>query len=137
MWRFLNLVLYFCIRKSYPNKQSDADHGNWNGYQLITRKRGNSSNSLDFKGVYPFCRITKYFLLSASAFRSVRVSCGDKRTVCSSSFSPARCRVARFGTKRPECECPGAMKAGRFLPHPSNGRTKRIPSGCMAGLWRI
>ena len=55
-----NFVSYFCIRKSYPNRQSDADHGNWNGCQLITRKRGNSSNFLDFKGVYPFCRITEY-----------------------------------------------------------------------------
>ena len=27
---------------------------------LITRKRGNSSNSLEFKGVYPFCNITEY-----------------------------------------------------------------------------
>lgn len=59
VWRFLNLVLYFCIRKSYPNKQSDADHGNWNGCQLITRKRGDSSNSLDIKWIYPFCRINE------------------------------------------------------------------------------
>ena len=44
-----NFVSYFYIRKSYPNRQSDADHGNWNGCQLITRKRGNSSNSLDFR----------------------------------------------------------------------------------------
>ena len=30
--------LYFCTRKSYPDKQSDADHGNWNGRQPITLK---------------------------------------------------------------------------------------------------
>jgi len=45
----VGIFLYFCIRKSYPNKQSDADYGNWNGYQLITPKRGNSSNSFDFR----------------------------------------------------------------------------------------
>ena len=60
MWRFLNLVLYFCIRKSYPNKQSDADHGNWNGCQLVTQKQGNSSNSLEFKEIYSYCRIMQY-----------------------------------------------------------------------------
>ena len=59
MWRFLNLVLYFCIRKSYPNKQSDADHGNWNGCQLITPKRGNYSNSLNFNEVYSLYRFTQ------------------------------------------------------------------------------
>ena len=52
MWRFLNLVLYFCIRKSYPNKQSDADHGNWNGCQLVTQKQGifqeNEEKNADF-----------------------------------------------------------------------------------------
>ena len=53
-----NFVSYFCIRKSYPNMQSDADHGNWNGYQLITRKRGNSSNFLDFKEGYSLYRFT-------------------------------------------------------------------------------
>ena len=46
-------------RKSFPNKQSDADHGNQDGCQLITPKRGNSSNSLDFKGVYSLYRFTK------------------------------------------------------------------------------
>ena len=51
--------LYICIRKSYPNKQSDAGHGNWNGCQLITRKWGNSSNSLDFKEVYFSYRFTE------------------------------------------------------------------------------
>ena len=38
---------------------SNADHGNWNGYQLITPKRGNSSNSLDFKKVYFLYRFTE------------------------------------------------------------------------------
>lgn len=42
----------FCIRKSYPNRQSNTEYGNWDGRQLITRKRGNSSNLLDFKEVY-------------------------------------------------------------------------------------
>lgn len=46
-------------RKSFPNKQSDADHGNQDGCQLITPKRGNSSNSLDFKGVYSLYRFTE------------------------------------------------------------------------------
>lgn len=50
---------YICIHKSYPNRQSDADHSKLNGCQLITSKRGNSSNSLDFKQVYSFCRITE------------------------------------------------------------------------------
>ena len=40
--------------KSYLNEQSDADCSNWNGCQLITRKRGNSSNFLDFKGGISF-----------------------------------------------------------------------------------
>ena len=58
---FPHLIIfsYFCIRKSYPNKQSDADHGNWNGCQLITRKQGNSSNSLDFKEVYSLYRFSQ------------------------------------------------------------------------------
>ena len=41
------------------NARKDT-HIFWNSCQLITRKQGNSSNFLDFKGVYPFCRITKY-----------------------------------------------------------------------------
>ena len=56
--------LYICIRKSYPNKQSDADHGNWNGCQLITRKWGNSSNFLDFKQVYSLYRFTELFCMA-------------------------------------------------------------------------
>ena len=32
------------------------NHGNQDGCQLITPKRGNSSNSLDFKGVYSLYR---------------------------------------------------------------------------------
>lgn len=60
MFLFLpyELFYYLCIRKSYPNKQSDADHGNWDGCQLITRKRGNSSNSLDFRWIYSLYRFT-------------------------------------------------------------------------------
>lgn len=56
---FFHLNLYFCIRKSYPNKQSDAGHGNWNGCQLITRKQGNSSKALDFKDIYSLYRFTE------------------------------------------------------------------------------
>ena len=56
--------LYFCIRKSYPNKQSNADYGNWNGCQLITRKRGNSSNPFDFKEVYSLYRLTEIFCMA-------------------------------------------------------------------------
>lgn len=52
---------YICIRKSYPNKQSDADHSKLNGCQPITRKRGNFSNSLDFKEVYSLYRFTEKF----------------------------------------------------------------------------
>ena len=47
---------FLCPHKSYPNKQSDAKHGNWNGCQVITQKRGNSSNSFDFNEVYFLCR---------------------------------------------------------------------------------
>mgnify|MGYP005890502513 CR=1 FL=1 len=54
--------VYLCIRKSYPNKQSDADYGNWNGYQVITQKQGNSSNSLDFNEVYSLYRFTEKML---------------------------------------------------------------------------
>ena len=56
---FLNLVLYFAVIKSYPNKQSDADHGNRDGCQLVTQKRDNSSNSFDFRLVYSLYRFTK------------------------------------------------------------------------------
>lgn len=52
VWIFF-IPLY---RKSYPNKQSDADHGNWDGCQLITQKQSNSSNSLDSKEVYSLYR---------------------------------------------------------------------------------
>lgn len=44
---------------SYPNKQSDAEHSNWNSCQVITPKRGNLSNSLDFKKVYFLYRLTE------------------------------------------------------------------------------
>ena len=52
---------YICIRKSYPHRQSDADHSKLNGCQVITRKRCNSSNSLDFNEVYSLYRFTKKF----------------------------------------------------------------------------
>lgn len=45
---------------SYPNKQSEQS--NWNGYQLITRKRGNS-NFLDFNEVYSLYRFTQKFCI--------------------------------------------------------------------------
>ena len=50
---------YSCIRKSYPNRQSDADHSKLNGCQPITQKRSKFSNHLNFKQVYSFCRITE------------------------------------------------------------------------------
>ena len=37
----------------------DADRSNMNGCQIITTKRGNSSNSLDFKEVYSLYRFTE------------------------------------------------------------------------------
>ena len=52
---------YICIRKSYPNRQSDADHSKLNGCQPITQKRSKFSNHLNFKQVYSFCRIKQYF----------------------------------------------------------------------------
>ena len=63
--------LYICIRKSYPNKQSDAGHGNWNGCQLITRKWGNSSNSLDFKEVYFSYRFTEKLSFSCRRLKGM------------------------------------------------------------------
>lgn len=62
-----DILRYFCfIRnkviplhiKSYSNKQSDTDRSNMNGCQIITTKRGNSSNSLDFKEVYSLYRFS-------------------------------------------------------------------------------
>lgn len=53
------LFLCFCCRKSYLNRQSNADHGNWDGCQLITLIRGDSSNFLDFNGVYSLYRFTE------------------------------------------------------------------------------
>ena len=50
---------YICIRKSYPNKQSDADHSKLNGCQPITQKRGYFSNLLNIKQVYFFYNIKK------------------------------------------------------------------------------
>ena len=50
---------YICIRKSYPNKQSDADHSKLNGCQPITQKRGYFSNPLNIKQVYFFYNITE------------------------------------------------------------------------------
>ena len=80
MWRFLNLVLYFCIRKSYPNKQSDADHGNWNGCQLVTQKQGNSSNSLEFKEIYSYCRIMQYICNTQMAKQGIFFKKMKKKT---------------------------------------------------------
>ena len=59
---------YICIRKSYPNRQSDADHSKLNGCQPITQKRSKFSNHLNFKQVYSFCRITEYFRLIEKTF---------------------------------------------------------------------
>ena len=64
-----NFVSYFFIRKSYPNRQSDADHGNWNGCQLITRKRGHFSNSLDFKRVYSLYRFIEIFCMADDFYK--------------------------------------------------------------------
>ena len=61
-------------RKSFPNKQSDADHGNQDGCQLITPKRGNSSNSLDFKEVYSLYRFTKKSRLYQDAVLNISIS---------------------------------------------------------------
>ncbi len=54
-----SFVLFASVRV-IRTSQSDADHGNWNGCQLITQKQGNSSNSLEFKEIYPYCRIMQY-----------------------------------------------------------------------------
>lgn len=64
MFPFLSyeLFYYLCSSKSYPDKQSDADHGNRDGCQLITPKRGDFSNYLDFKEVYSLCRFTINFV---------------------------------------------------------------------------
>ena len=48
---------YICIRKSYPNRQSDADHSKLNGCQPITQKRSKFSNRLNFKQVYFFAEL--------------------------------------------------------------------------------
>ena len=55
---------YICIRKSYPNKQSDADHSKLNGCQPITQKRGYFSNPLNIKQVYFFYNITELFCMA-------------------------------------------------------------------------
>ena len=47
------------MQRVIRNKQSDADLSNMNGCQIITTKRGNSSNSLDFKEVYSLYRFTE------------------------------------------------------------------------------
>lgn len=47
--------------KGYLNKQSDADHGNGDGCQLVTQKRDNSSNSFDFRLVYSLYRFTENY----------------------------------------------------------------------------
>ena len=44
--------------KELSETSSDADRSNMNGCQIITTKRGNSSNSLDFKEVYSLYRFT-------------------------------------------------------------------------------
>ena len=73
---FLSSVLfvYICIRKSYPNKQSDAGYGNLNGCQLITRKWGNSSNFLDFKQIYSLYRFTKIYCMANDFYKNLHCS---------------------------------------------------------------
>lgn len=41
--------------------QFKAEHSIWHSCQLITLKRGNSSNSFDFKEVYSLYRFTENF----------------------------------------------------------------------------
>ena len=47
--------------KELPKKQFKAKRSNWDSCQLITLKRGNSSNSLDFKEVYSLYRFTEIY----------------------------------------------------------------------------
>lgn len=39
----------FDLQMGYPSKQSDADHSNRDGCQIITLRQGNSSKSLNFR----------------------------------------------------------------------------------------
>lgn len=57
MIEYANNVVPLCT-KSYPNKQSDVDHSNRDGCQVITQKQGNSSNFLKFKEIYSLCKFT-------------------------------------------------------------------------------
>lgn len=43
--------------------QFKAEHSIWHSCQLITLKRGNSSNSFDFKELYSLYRFNKKVLL--------------------------------------------------------------------------
>ena len=48
--------------KELPKKQFKAKRSNWDSCQLITLKRGNSSNSFDFKEVYSLYRFMEKIL---------------------------------------------------------------------------
>lgn len=62
---FLPVIFYnTCIRKRFSDKQNYTDHDNLDNDQIITLKRGNSSNSFDFNDIYSFCRIIELFCMS-------------------------------------------------------------------------
>lgn len=60
---FLPVIFYnTCIRKRFSDKQNYTDHDNLDNDQIITRKRGNSSNSFDFNDVYSFLQNYRFIL---------------------------------------------------------------------------
>lgn len=52
---------YICIRKSYPNRQSDADHSKLNGCQPITKNKVNSLTILISSRYIPFAELRNMF----------------------------------------------------------------------------
>lgn len=57
--------------------QNKADRSNMNGYPIIIPKRGNSSNSLNFKQLYSLYRLTEIFRIIDEFNKK-----NNRRTLC-------------------------------------------------------
>ena len=58
------MFLYFCIRKSYPNKQSNADHGSLDGCQFITENEVILLILLISKRYIPYAGLVEIFCIA-------------------------------------------------------------------------
>lgn len=109
---FLPVIFYnTCIRKRFSDKQNYTDHDNWDNDQIITLKRGNSSNSFDFNDVYSFLqnyRIILYVGWFCMFFDAMPVDCKLNFVGCRVMPPSSGCalRLNCFHIRQDFCRCP-------------------------------